>query len=232
MKPDDRDKSRDNASLEDANWGLLGEAIVVFAKRPRSGMPPLPHPLKRLPGPVILLAERFADSPAGPYISFGIGEPARLGLRPGFHFSTSVLNSANARLAGRQFWGFPHELGALYWRSGRDSTGFDWDDREIGLRAEANGRVLPMLLPLRAVQRRSDGPVVIPANLRAMVRRCRVEVTIPERDPLAELAGSHKGFLLSGMLLQRKRARKARGWLSTLRAPLRAPEPGVVGMTD
>jgi hypothetical protein len=79
-------------------------------------------------------------------------------------------------------------------------------------------------VPLRAVQRRSDGPVVVPASIWGTVRPGRVEVEAPDDDPLAPLAGMHRGAFVSGMRFNMDPARVPTGLTSTLRAPLTAPE--------
>ena len=44
-----------------------------------------------------------------------------------------------------------------------------WVDRDITVRGVASRVPLPFLLPLRAVQRRNDGPVVVPGRLQGEV---------------------------------------------------------------
>jgi hypothetical protein len=218
------------SGAEDSSWGLLGEAIVAFAKRPKRGLPALPQGLRRIPGPVVVMAEQFIDSPVGPYLSLSIGEPVRLGLRPGYFFGTSVLNSADARKLGRQHWGIPHELGKLHWHSDAGVRSMEWDERGIQVIGETASRPIPIMVPLRTVQRRTDGPVVVPARLRAIARKCTVKIAMPVGDPLFGLTGPHHGYVLSGMVLKRKTARKALGLFSTLRAPSLGPEPGIANL--
>jgi hypothetical protein len=55
----------------------------------------------------------------------------------------------------------------------------------------------------------------------------RVDVEIPVDDPLAALAGRHRGLMVSGMRLVMSPARRPVGLTATLRAPLRAPEPAL-----
>jgi len=215
---------------DEAQWALLGEAIVAIVPRRHRRLMPLPPGLRRMPGPAVVLAERFVDSPVGPYCSLAVGEPVRLGLRPGYYFGTSVVNVPDARRAGRQYWGFPSELGTLHWSIDDTERRMVWEERGFEVRTEVRDRALPVLLPLRTVQRRTDGPVVVPSRLRAMVRRARVDVGLSDADPFGVLSGSHRGFYLSGMLLRRRGARRALGWFSTFRAPFRAPEPGIIGM--
>lgn len=209
---------------------LLGEAIVGFAWRAHHfHVSSLPKGLHPIPGPIVILAERFIDSPIGPYTSLSFGEPVRLGIRPGYFFGVSVLNSPEARRVGRQTWGFPHELGTLHWLSEAGHRSVEWEEGGISVNAKSSGRAKPFLIPMRMVQRRTDGPVIVPNRLRAMARGATVEVEAFGKD-LEGLNGTHRGMVLSGMVLRRNPARRAHGLLSTLRAPLRAPEPGVAGM--
>ncbi len=213
------------------SWALLGEGIVAVVRRRSVRRMPLPKGLHRMPGPVLVVGERFVDSPVGPFLSLRVGEPARMGLRLGWYFGTSVVNNADARKLGRQYWGFPHELGTLRWNSEANTRSLTWEERGIQLEAEVAGRGLPILCSVRTLQHRTDGPVVIPSRLRALARRSTVALSFGPDDPLAGLGGSHFGFTLSGLLIRRHSARVGFGLFSTLRAPLRGPDPGVVGMT-
>jgi hypothetical protein len=177
----------------------------------------------------LVFAERFVDSPCGPYLSLSIAQPARLGVHPGFYFSTSVLNNGNARRLGRQYWGYPHELGVLHWISEGSQRGIFWEERGLEVRAEVIGRPLPVLVPGRSMQRRTDGPVINPIRLKALARRARVGLITPEEDSFAPINGFHRGFTLSGMVVRRNPARRPAGLFAMFRVPLRAPEPGVLG---
>ena len=214
---------------DQGSWALLGEAVVGFSSRPRR-LVGLPRGIHRMPGPAVILAEKFLDSPVGPYLSLSIGEPARIGAHVGIYFGTSVVDNSHARRAGRQYWGYPHELGALRWISEGAQRGIAWDERGIEVRAEVLGRPMPFLVPVRTMQRRSDGPVVIPGRMRAMARRSRVSFASPEDDPFAVINGFHRGVALSGLIVRRNGARRPLGLFSTLNVPHRAPEPGVIGM--
>ena len=55
----------------------------------------------------------------------------------------------------------------------------------------------------------------------------RVEVSVPSDDPLSGLAGHHRGLLVAGLRLVVSPARRPVGLTTTLRAPLRAPEPAL-----
>ena len=195
------------------------------SSRARLGV--LPDGLRRIPGPCQLVAARYDDSPVGPYRELAVGEPARLGARLGLCITTMAVTSVDSRLGGRVNWGFPKELGTLAWLEEGDERVLRWEERSIVVRATPVGPPLPVLLPLRALQRRADGLVSVRGYARGRGRVARVEVTAPEEDALAGLAGRHKGLVVSGMRLVVNPARRPVGLTATLRAPLRAPEPAL-----
>ncbi len=187
----------------------------------------LPDGLGRVPGPCTFTANRFDDSPVGPYRELAVGQPARLGARVGMSMTTMVVTSVDARLGGRVNWGFPKQLGTLVWLDEGDDRVMRWEERDIVVRATPSGPPLPVLCPLRALQRRADGLVSVHGLLRGRGRVARIEVDVPADDPLAGLAGSHLGLMVSGMRLVVQPARRPVGLAATLRAPLRAPEPAL-----
>ena len=199
--------------------------MAVVACRPGPG--DLPEGLHRVPGPFSLSGTRFDDSPVGPYRELAVGEPARLGARIGMCMTTMVVTSVDARLGGRVNWGFPKELGTLVWLDEGDDRVLRWEERGIVLRASPVGPALPVLLPLRAVQRRADGLVSTWGRARGRGRVARVEVEVPEDDPLAALAGPHHGLMVAGMRMVMSPARRPVGLAASFRAPLRAPEPAL-----
>ena len=209
-----------------APWVLGGECILTMASPP-AALRELPEGLKRLPGPWQVVASRYDDSPVGPYRELAVGEPARLGARLGVCITTMAVTSVDSRLGGRVNWGFPKELGTLVWLDEGDDKVLRWEEREIVVRATPLGPPLPVLLPLRALQRRADGLVSVRGYARGRGRVARVEVSVPDDDPLAGLAGRHKGLTVSGMRLVVNPARRPVGLTATLRAPLRAPEPAL-----
>ena len=209
-----------------APWCLSGESLVGLAPR-RSSLRPLPWGLHPLPGPALIVAVAFAESPVGPYLELAVGEPARLGVRPGWCITTMVVDSAESRVGGRLNWGFPKELGTLVWRSDGHERELHWTERDIVVRGRAGGLPLPMMVPVRTLQRRGDGPVVVPGRLRGWARLARIQVEVPESDGLAPLAGRHPGVHVAGMRFLVRPARRPVGLASTLRAPLRAPEPAL-----
>ncbi|MGH9284782.1 MAG: hypothetical protein ACRD0M_03780, partial [Acidimicrobiales bacterium] len=68
-----------------APWALAGEAVVGWVARCGALAPALPAPLRPLPGPVLVVASHYADSPVGPFLELAVGWPGRLGLRAGLH---------------------------------------------------------------------------------------------------------------------------------------------------
>lgn len=187
----------------------------------------LPDGLRRLPGPCSISAERFDDSPVGAYRELAIAQPARLGARMGMSVTTMVVTSVDARLGGRVNWGFPKELGTLVWLDEGDERIVRWEERGIVVRASPTGPPLPVLCPLRALQRRADGLVAVRGFLRGRGRVAHLEVDVPSGDPLAGLSGRHLGLMVSGMRLVVQPARRPVGLAATLRTPLRAPEPAL-----
>jgi len=205
---------------------LAGESVIaVVGSRP--GVGELPDGLGRLPGPFSLSGTRFDDSPVGPYRELAVGQPAHLGPRVGMCMTTMVVTSVDSRLGGRVNWGFPKELGTLVWLDDGDERVLRWEERQIVLRASPVGPPLPVLLPLRALQRRADGLVSARGHARGRGRVARIEVEVPDGDPLAALAGHHRGLMVSGMRLVMSPARRPGGLAATLRAPRRAPEPAL-----
>ena len=209
-----------------APWTLGGEMLagLVRARRPAT---PLPMGLGRLPGPVLVVAVRYTTSPVGPYLELGIGEPARLGARPGWCITTMVVDSAESRLGGRLNWGYPKDLGTLTWRSSGDERELHWVERDLTVTGRRGRLRLPFFLPVRSLQRRADGPVVVPGRLRGRASLTNVHVAAGSGGDLADLDGSHPGIHVAGMRFLVRPARHPFGFTSSLRAPLRAPEPAL-----
>ena len=214
------------ASAPHAPWVLGGECVMgVAAASPAPGE--LPDGLRRIPGPCSITATRFDDSPVGPYRELAVAQPARLGARVGMCITTMVVTSVDSRLGGRVNWGFPKEMGTLVWLDDGEERVLRWEERDIVVRACPTGPHLPVLLPLRALQRRADGLVSVRGHLRGRGRMAHLEVDVPAGDDLAGLAGRHVGVMVSGMRLVVNPARRPVGLAATLRAPLRAPEPAL-----
>ena len=214
------------SELPHAPWLLGGESLLALASV-KEPLGDVPEGLSRVPGPCSITAARYDDSPVGPYRELAIGQPAHLGARFGLCITTMVVTSVDARLGGRVNWGFPKEMGTLVWLDEGEDRVLRWEERDIVVRASPVGPPLPVLLPLRALQRRADGLVSIRGHTRGRGRVARVEVEVPADDPLAGLAGRHRGLMIAGMRLVMNPARRPVGLAATLRAPLRAPEPAL-----
>jgi hypothetical protein len=188
----------------------------------------MPVGVARLPGPCLVSAAHYTDSPVGPYLELAIAEPARMGIRPGWCLTTVVVDSIDARVGGILNWGFPRTEGKLLWFARGNERELVWEERGVTIRGQARwGPALPFLVPLRALQRRGDGRVVVPGRMRGIGRLARVTVQTFPGDALAGLAGSHPGIVVSGMRFLVRPARHPTGFTATLRAPLRAPEPAL-----
>ena len=172
-----------------------------------------------------MVGVRYDHSPFGPYLELSVAEPARLGLRPGLCVTTMALTSADVRAACRPLWGLSAELGTLRWSDEGDERALTWVERGVTIRGRPWGPGLPAAVPVGSVQRRSDGPVLAPRRFRARVRLAGTAVTVPEGDQLAWLDGPHPGALMTGVRVVAFPARRPTGLLSTLRVPLRAPDP-------
>ena len=209
-----------------APWELAGECIVALV-RPAGSRPPLPAGLHAMPGPLVVSAARFTESPVGPYLELSVAEPARVGARIGLCVTLMVVDSPASRLGGRLNWGLPKELGTLRWLADDDERTLAWEDRDVVVRGRPGGPSVPMVAPVRSLQRRADGLVVVGGHLRGHARPARIEITAPDTDGLAGLAGSHRGMVLTGVRMVINPARRPAGLTATLRAPLRAAEPAL-----
>lgn len=209
-----------------APWVLSGESLACLVRRPTPARP-LPFGIERLAGPSLVVAVCYTGSPVGPYLELAVGEPARLGMRPGWCITTMVVDSAESRMGGRLNWGYPKELGSLTWHAeGRQRT-LRWAERDLEVTGRATRLRLPFLAPVRSLQRRGDGAVVVPGRLRGRGCLTSVSVTVPPGDELADLGGPHPGVHVAGMRFLVRPARQPIGFTSSLRAPLRAPEPAL-----
>jgi len=214
------------SELPHAPWLLGGESLLALASV-KEPLGDVPEDLRRVPGPCSITAARYDESPVGPYRELAVGQPAHLGARLGLCITTMVVTSVDARLGGRVNWGFPKEMGTLVWLDEGEDRVLRWEERDIVVRASPVGPPLPVLLPLRALQRRADGLVSVRGHARGRGRVARVDVEVPADDPLAGLAGRHRGLMIAGMRLLMNPARRPVGLTATLRAPLRAPEPAL-----
>jgi hypothetical protein len=202
---------------------------VAWARRPGPVVlgGPLPDGLQSLPGPALIFGVRYTASPVGPFLELAVGAPARLGLRPGLCLVAHVVSDPAAKVGLRCNWGFPADVGRLTWGVDGDERVLRWEDRGVVLRAVPFGPRLPALVGVRSVQRRGDGPVVVPRRLVALGRFSRVGIDVPTDDELAWLAGPHGGAVFSAARVVMRPARHPLGLLSSFRAPSRAAEPGL-----
>ena len=216
-----------------APWRLRGECVVAWVPPPVRLRALLPEGIRPLPGPAALVGASYTDSPVGPYLELALGLPARLGLRPGLCIVVQVVSAPPARLGYRQNWGLPASLGGLSWSVDGDERVLRCEEPDLELRGTPIGPGVPMVVPFRSVQRRADGPVLLPRRFVALVRVARTLVSTGERiDPSrAGLGGRHAGAVMAGMRIIARPARHPAGFLSSLRAPLRPIEPGIVGQT-
>ena len=187
-------------------WTLRGECVVALFARHRP--PDLPVGIERLPGPSLLVAARYTDSPVGPYLELAVASPARLGPRPGVCVTTMVVNSSDSQAGGRRNWGFPKEVSTLQWAT---DGGMSTLRSEEGLhvRARPHGPALPFALPVCCLQRRGDGPVVVLGWMRGRFRAATVDVDVPAGHDLDTLAGRHRAVMVRNMHLVIGSARRA-----------------------
>jgi hypothetical protein len=100
-----------------------------------------------------------------------------------------------------------------------------WSDRDIEVRAEVRPVAGPFTKAWKGLQRRSDGLVVVPARLSGWIRRAHVTIDVPPGDGLAPIAGSRRGWIISGRTLVLEPSRHPTGLRGTFLAPRLAPEP-------
>lgn len=201
---------------------------MVTLARWRGPKPMFPFGLSPMPGPSLVAATRYAASPVGPFVELVVGHPARLGLRFGWMISEAIVTVEDARIGGRLNWGFPSELADLRWEVDGDERTLVWPSRGFTMRGSPRGLPLPWLVPVRALQRRSDGCMIVPGHQRGRAHVARVVIEAKPDDPLAASAGRHRGVMVAGLRSTVHPARAPLGMLKSLVAPLRAPEPAVL----
>ncbi len=212
-----------------APWRLRGECILGWVRVPQGLRALLPEGVRPLPGPGALAGVRYTDSPVGPYLELSLGLPARLGLRPGLCVVLQLVSQLDARLGYRQNWGLPASTGRLSWFAEGDERVLRCEEPGIELRGIPVGPSIPAIVPVRSVQRRADGPIVLPRSFLALTRLARVVVSVEEGvdEELAALAGPHPGAVMAGVRIVARPARHPTGFLSSLRAPLHVVEPAM-----
>lgn len=192
-----------------APWNTTGECVIALARRRAADRSLLPDGLHPMPGPAVVVAESYTRSPAGPYLAFAVAEPARHGGRVGLCFTTVAVNSPEVRVAGRQGWGIPAELGNLGWSSRAGERELVWLERGISIVGRSHRLAWPAIVPMRSLQHRDDGPVVANGWLWGLVHRAHVEMSVDDEDPLIWLAGRHAGASVSGLRVLMRPARHA-----------------------
>lgn len=226
-------------------WRLAGECVLGWV----GGVPSelrslLPEGVRPMPGPAAVLGVSYSSSPVGPFVELSVALPARLGLRPGLCVVFQLVSVADARLAYRSNWGAPASvLGSMEWSADGAVRELRCPSLGLVVRGVPVGPTFPAVVPVRSVQRRSDGPVVVPRRILSLVRLARTEVSW---DPpaaagsggsghgeevdalLSALVGRHPGAVLSGLRILARPARHPAGLWSSLRAPLTVPEPAML----
>lgn len=219
-----------------APWRLVGECVLAWVRAPRELRALLPAGVGVLPGRAALVGVSYQDSPVGPYLELSLALPARLGLRPGLCVVFQVVSLPAARTAYRSNWGLPATVGPLSWWADGHERVLRCDEPGIEVRGHPVGPAFPALVPVRSVQRRADGPVVLPRRFLSLVRLARTTVTVADdADGHAGigfhgLAGTHPGTVLAGARILARPARHPFGLWSSLRAPLVAPEPALASL--
>lgn len=197
-------------------WLLHGEGLLAWCAPPPSPVA-VPPRVAALPGPAAVVAMRYDDSPVGAYGELSVLVPARVGLRPGMCVVAMAVTSADARLECRRLWGLPAEVGTLRWEADGRDRAMVWDGRGITVRAHQTRHALAALVPVRSLQWRDGGPVVAPRRLRARVAPARCHVVVDDGDdPLAWMAGAHRGLVIHGASIVASAARRPAGMLSSV----------------
>lgn len=222
-----------------APWRLRGECVIGWVRVPPDLRSLLPAGVRPLPGPAALVAVNYTDSPVGPYLELSLGLPARLGLRPGLCVVLQVVSERDARLGYRRNWGLPASVARLSWWTEGDERVLRCEAPALEIRGVPKGPSFPAVVPVRSIQRRADGPVVLPRRSAALTRLARVVVSGPDvgagsdlqagagTDLAATLGGVHPGLVMAGLRIVAHPARQPIGFLSSLRAPLDVVEPAM-----
>jgi hypothetical protein len=204
--------------VPDPPWLLRGECILAWVAQGRRRQA-LPPGLVALPGRAALVGVHYDDSPFGPYDELSLAVPARLGLRPGLCVVAMAVTSPDARRACRTNLGLPAELGSLRWSAHGVDRSMAWDERGVLLRGVPWGPSVPAMVPVRSVQRGSDGPVIVPRRFSARMRLAACHAEVPADDALAWVTGRHPGAVMAGMRIAAHPARRPAGLLSSIARP-------------
>lgn len=211
-----------------AIWSLSGEVLACFVRGGR--ILKLPASVRALPGPGLLLVERYTESPVGAFCALNYGEPARIGMRAGYFFGIVGVNSAHALRVVRSHWGLPAVLGSLTWERSADACRVEWPERGLCIEADVARLAMPFLLPARAMQSRHDGLVLVTSRVRSSLgRHCTYTLGVDDHQPLSRLAGTGHGMLISHAQVRRGPAKRVAGRFLPLRLAQPSAEPGIVG---
>ena len=205
--------------------------IAMARWRGRSTQPELPPGIRPLPGPCLVMAARYYDSPVGPFLTFVVAHPARVRGHLGWHASTAATDSLGAQIGLRLNWGVPADLADLTWFERDNHTEIRWGQRSLSMSAETRRLAIPMVMPARGLQRRSDGPVLVPGVARGLARLAHTSMHAYPGDELAPLAGNHIGIVVRGLRYVVKPAQGPAGLFSTLAISQTAPG-GALGFAD
>jgi len=190
-----------------ARWRATCECMVgVACSRPTVGV--VPPPLRRAPGPTLVIGARYTSSPVGPYVELAVVEPVRLGVRPGMCATVMVVDGAASRDAGRARWSFPKELGTLRWSQDEGGTvRLRWEEGDVEVSGQPLGPVAPVPTPAWFLQCGDAGLVATGGLLRGRGRLASVRIETGADGPMATLVGRHLGLCVDPGTLTMGRAR-------------------------
>ncbi len=187
-------------------WRLHGECAVAFVRAGPDD--PLPHGFERLPGPSVLIAARYTDSPVGPYVELALARPARRAARFGLCVTTMAVDSSESVAGARSNWGFPKELSQLRWRTEGHGSCLVSEDLGLEVKARPHGPEVPLAAPLWCLQQRADGPVQVPGRLRGRFRLAGLHADAKTSDRLQFVDGHHRGVVVTKLRLEIGAARR------------------------
>jgi len=183
----------------------------------------MPEGVLGAPGPAMVAAVRYTDSPVGPFLQLMVMVPGRLGAHLGWSAVVAVVDKPDALVGFQLNWGVPASMGELRWFARDGVRQLLWEDRDLSVKARGRGFGVPLLMPHRLVQARADGPVVVPNRLWGLFRPALVMIEAgPRGDGLDGLVGRHLGATVDGVHRSIAPARTPVGLLAPLRAPARA----------
>ena len=207
-------------------WALVGEAVVLMARRPRGRRPP--RPLRRLPGaPALVVAARWQSSPVGRFDEVAVLEPALAGLRPGLVLTAHGVSVPHASGSYRAEWSLPAEPATIRWSSDITGCTVTWEEEALRAEASSSRWPVPLVLPLPLIHG-GRIPFRVPQRVRGLARPARATISCANASSdLAWLAGEHRGLLFrAARLAMLPRRASPTAALQSLRLQLPAgPEP-------